>query len=205
VGIVMVASSPIRVAPAKGTLPVVGTNPICIGLPTEPLPFIGDSATSEITHGTLLLARSSGEALPSKSAVGSDGQPATSAARVHPTQGQGALLPFGGHYKAFALSMGIELLVSLGGGLPGSDRQDKNGVFCLFLSDQFFSSFLPSMSEWLLDLDQRGVRIPGWISGRQALAQQQRGIVNVPAETFSTLESFLPNDISASSKGRSAT
>lgn len=202
VGVLMVASSPVRVAPARGRSPVVGTNPICIGLPTSPLPFIGDCATSEITHGTLLLARKSGESLPSHSAVGRDGRPATSATRIHPSQGEGALLPFGGHHKAFALSMGIELLVSLGGGLPGGSLQTKNGVFGFFLGPGFFASHLPAMSEWLEKLDGEGVRVPGWVSGRRSQVQQGRGIVEVPLETWSTIAPLLPDGVTSSLRGR---
>lgn len=202
VGVLMVASSPVRVAPTRGSSPVVGTNPICIGIPTKPLPYIGDCATSEITHGTLLLARNSGESLPTRSAVGRDGRPETSAALVHPSQGEGALLPFGGHHKAFALSMGIELLVSLGGGLPGGSLQTKNAVFGFFLGPSFFSSNLTAMSEWLERLDQEGVRVPGWVSGRRALAQQHEGIVQVPAETWSTISALLPGGKDVSGTGR---
>ena len=55
----MVASSPPRVAAPGGCVPIVGTNPISIGIPTQPVAFVSDCATSEITHGVLLLARAS--------------------------------------------------------------------------------------------------------------------------------------------------
>ena len=101
-------------------------------MPTEPLPFVADAATSEISHGALLLARLTGAPLPPNSAVGPDGQPTTSAAEVDPTKGIGALLPFGASNKAFAFAMGIELLACLGGGIPARSRRDGTACSACF-------------------------------------------------------------------------
>lgn len=189
---VVVASSPPRVAPPDGVTPIVGTNPISIGIPTEPIPFISDSATSEITHGLLLLARTTGKPLPLHAAVGKDGNPAIYAEDVDPAQGKGAFLPAGGSHKAFALAMGIELLVGLGGCLPGRNQQKDYGVFGLFLSPRIFHvDVLSAMSDWLSRLDQERVRIPGWTSHRRAIAQQDQGIVEIFPDTLKLLETWM--------------
>ena len=149
VATLIVASSPPRVAAPGGCVPIVGTNPISIGIPTQPAPFVSDCATSEITHGVLLLARASGDPLPPRAAVGKDGKPTVFADDVDPARGKGAFLPLGGSHKAFALAMGIELLASLGGCLPGGKQTGSRGVFCLFLSLGMIQHALPKMSEWL--------------------------------------------------------
>ena len=191
VGLILVASSPRRVAPLGGTQPVVGTNAICIGVPTDPMPFVSDSATSQITHGLLLLARQSGETLPENSAMRPDGKPTRSADEVAPARGIGALLPIGASHKAFALGMGIELLGSLGGGRPGGSKVGEHGVFGLFLGPSIFEPSLSTMSNWLCSLDEQGTRIPGWTSGRRVQDQQQRDVVEVPKETFNALSAVL--------------
>ncbi len=191
VAMVMVASSPPRVATPDGHTPIVGTNPISIGVPTQPMPFVSDSATSEITHGLLLLARSTGNPLPPHSAVGADGQPAVFADDVDPARGKGAFLPIKGSHKAFSLAMGIELLASMGGGLPGGKPLSSRGVFCLFLSPELLRDVLPAMSEWLSRLYGEGVRIPGWESCRRAQTQEEKGVIEILPETLKQIELLL--------------
>ncbi len=201
-GIILVAGSPRRVAPAGGTSPVIGTNAMCIGLPAEPLPFVADCATSEITHGALLHARANSVPLPPNSAVRADGKPTTVASEVDPTKGIGALLPFGGSYKAFAIGMGVELLACLGGGLPGDIRPNTHGVFCLFLGPSILGDRPAALSEWLAEQDRTGTRIPGWTSGRRAQAQQRRGLVEVSEGTFQALSALLPAEVLSTSPSR---
>jgi len=190
VGVVIMANSPRRVAAQGGRSPIVGTNAFCIGLPTRPHPFVADCASSEISHGALLVARAAGAALPPNSALDATGAPTTSAADVDPTKGLGALLPFGGSYKAFALAMGIELLACLGGGPPGEMRAGYHGVYCHFLGPDVMREHLPRLSEWLAGLDGTGTRIPGWTSGRRALAQSARNTVDVSGKTLDALQSL---------------
>jgi LDH2 family malate/lactate/ureidoglycolate dehydrogenase len=195
VGVFLVSSSPRRVAPPGGTRPVVGTNAVCIGLPTTPLTFVSDSATSEITHGALLLARESGEPLPPHSAVDAEGRPTIRPEAVDPTKGQGALLPFGGSHKAFALAMGVELLACLGGGAPGAVESREHGVFGLFLGPAVLAARMDDLSGWLEGLDRAGTRIPGWTSGRRARAEQEAGVVTIPGGTLAALSKVLGEDV----------
>jgi len=191
VAVVIMANSPKRVAaPHGGKHPIIGTNAFCIGLPTSPLPFVADCATSEISHGSLLVARAAGAALPPNSAVNARGEATTSAAEVDPTKGKGALLPFGGSHKAFAIAMGIELIACLGGGPPGEARAGHHGVFCQFMGPDMMAERLPALSEWVADLDRSGTRIPGWTSGRQVHEQHDRGVVAVSDKTLAALQSL---------------
>ncbi len=107
-GLVGLACTPshARVAPAGGTRPLFGTNPIAFGWPRQDKPpFIVDMATSAAARGEIQLHQRSGKALPEGWGIDSQGQPTTDAAEVL----NGAMLTFGGH-KGSALAAMVELL-----------------------------------------------------------------------------------------------
>lgn len=94
------------VAPAGGTKPLLGTNPIAFGWPrVDAEPYVFDFATSAIARGDLELHRRAGTPLPPESGVDANGQPSTDPIAV----AQGAMLAFGGH-KGAVLSSMVELL-----------------------------------------------------------------------------------------------
>ncbi|MEO8882335.1 MAG: Ldh family oxidoreductase [Devosia sp.] len=94
------------VAPAGGSKPLFGTDPIAFAWPRPgQLPFVFDFATSAVARGEIELRRRAGEAIPEGWALDADGNPTTD-----PAAGlAGAQLPFGGH-KGTALQLMIELL-----------------------------------------------------------------------------------------------
>lgn len=192
---VIMASSPARVAAPGGGTPVIGTNPVCIGLPTEP-PFIADVAMGAMTHGELLRARYEGKTLAPDAAVGPDGQPATSATEIDPADGVGALLSFGGRqaYKSFALGMAVELLTRIGDADPRALSGKRFGVVCFLVGPDALGTVLPIMSQWLHAQEAEGVRIPGWTSIRRARAQQEAGVVEVRCETLAVLAKIIAPD-----------
>ncbi|WPB59457.1 Ldh family oxidoreductase [Xylophilus sp. GOD-11R] len=111
-GLVALAMTPshVCVAPAGGTRPVFGTNPIAFAWPRgagKP-PYVFDFATSAVAHGEIELHQREGRALPPGWGVDADGRPSTDPAAVM----QGALLTFGGH-KGSALSTMVELLAGV--------------------------------------------------------------------------------------------
>lgn len=94
------------VAPAGGTRPLFGTNPIAFGWPRrDKPPFIVDMATSAAARGEIQLHQRAGKALPEGWGIDSQGRPTTDAAEVL----NGAMLTFGGH-KGSALAAMVELL-----------------------------------------------------------------------------------------------
>lgn len=100
------------VAPAGGTQPIFGTNPIAFGWPRPGAhPYVFDFATSAIARGDLELHRRSGTPLPPDCGVDAQGLPSTDPVAV----AQGAMRTFGGH-KGSALAMMVELM---GGALIG--------------------------------------------------------------------------------------
>ncbi|HKP17815.1 MAG TPA: Ldh family oxidoreductase [Gaiellaceae bacterium] len=83
----LTATSPRRLASPDGGPPLTGTNPIAIAVPSsDGRPLVADVSMGRVTHGDVL----AGTAPPEE------------------------LVPFGGDraYKAFALAVGLELLVS---------------------------------------------------------------------------------------------
>lgn len=94
------------VAPAGGTKPVFGTNPVAFAWPRPGRdPFVFDFATSATARGEIELHRRSGTPLPEGLAIDRDGRPTQDAEEAL----EGAMLAFGGH-KGSALSAMVELL-----------------------------------------------------------------------------------------------
>jgi len=90
----LTATSPRRLASPSGGPPLAGTNPLAIAIPSsDGSPVVSDASMGAVTHGAVL----AGAARPED------------------------LVPFGGEqaHKAFAIAVGIELLVSA---LAGSDH-----------------------------------------------------------------------------------
>jgi LDH2 family malate/lactate/ureidoglycolate dehydrogenase len=89
----LTATSPRRLPHPEGGPPLTGTNPLAIAIPSsDARPVVADVSMGAVTHGQVL----AGEAAPEE------------------------LVPFGGEqaHKAFALAVGLELLV---GALAGPD------------------------------------------------------------------------------------
>ncbi|MTH76114.1 Ldh family oxidoreductase [Paracoccus aestuariivivens] len=97
------------VAPAGGTRPLLGTNPIAFGWPRlDDAPYVFDFATSVAARGEIELKRRAGEPLPEGWALDADGHPTTDPEAAL----SGAMLPFGGH-KGSAISTMVELLAGV--------------------------------------------------------------------------------------------
>jgi len=104
IGIVIANTEP-AVAPLGGKEPILGTNPLAIGIPSNKYYVSVDMATSASARGKLLEAARKGEDLPEGIALDSNGKPTTDPEKAL----KGSILPFGGH-KGYALSFMIEIL-----------------------------------------------------------------------------------------------
>lgn len=94
------------VAPAGGTRPLYGTNPMAFAWPREGRPpMVFDQASSASARGEIQLHLRAGKPIPEGWAVGPHGEPTTDPALAL----RGAQLPFGG-YKGAALALMVELL-----------------------------------------------------------------------------------------------
>ena len=111
------ASSP-QVAPPGGIRPVLGTNPIAIGVPSSGGPVVFDMGTSAYMMTEVMLRERLGELLPEGVALGPGGEPTRDPAAAR----RGALLPFGG-YKGFGLALMLQALGLLGGSGLGAESE----------------------------------------------------------------------------------
>ena len=94
------------VAPAGGTRPVFGTNPMAFSWPRSGKPpLVFDQASSASARGEIQLHLNAGKAIPEGWAVDAQGNPTTDPQAAL----DGAQLAFGGH-KGAALALMVELL-----------------------------------------------------------------------------------------------
>ena len=120
------------VAPFGGRVPRLGTNPICIAMPSNlEGPFFLDISTAAAAGGKLSVAAARGEQVPSGWVIDADGNSSTSPLAV---KEGGALLPLGGSegHKGYGLAAMVEILsgilTGLGFGVDPSGRHN-DGVF----------------------------------------------------------------------------
>ena len=116
------------VHPWGGVEPLLGTNALAIGIPSEP-PVLLDMATSVAARGKLVEAMKKGKPIPEGWAIDPKGKPTTD-----PKKGlEGALSPFGG-VKGYGLAFVLELLAGpLVGAAAGKDvvgTLEPTEVFC---------------------------------------------------------------------------
>ncbi|MBZ9571418.1 Ldh family oxidoreductase [Methanobrevibacter sp. TMH8] len=125
IGVVTANTDP-AIAPLGAKDPIIGTNPIAIGIPAEDTYIAVDMATSASARGKLLEAQRKGEKIPENVALDSEGNPTTD-----PTEAlKGSILPFGAH-KGYALAFMIELMTgplvnaACGIGVTGTANHSK--------------------------------------------------------------------------------
>lgn len=113
VGIVMANAAP-SMAAWGGAAPVLGTNPICIAIPTGgDVDIVLDMASSVVARGKIRLAASKGERIPMGWALDAQGRPTDDPKAAL----DGTLVPIGGP-KGYGLALVIDVL---SGALSGAD------------------------------------------------------------------------------------
>jgi L-2-hydroxycarboxylate dehydrogenase (NAD+) len=101
------------VHPHGGAQALVGTNPIAIGVPSHPAPFVFDMATSTSAIGKIYASKHRGEPIPLGWAIDAKGNPTT-----NPDDAlKGSLTPAAGP-KGYGLGISIGILAGL---LPGGE------------------------------------------------------------------------------------
>jgi LDH2 family malate/lactate/ureidoglycolate dehydrogenase len=148
------------IAPTFGVQPMLGTNPIAFGAPTdEDCPFLFDAATSIIQRGKVEIHARKQQDLPEGWVIDQEGNPATHPAQILKglTADTNALLPLGGSgedfsgHKGYGLATIVEILSSAlqtGAFLHGLTGFDSSGNRQPYKIGHFFmaiqvESFLP--------------------------------------------------------------
>lgn len=98
-------NSEYAVAPWGGKDPILGTNPLSIGIPCSTNPIIIDFATAARTYGELMLAAKEGRAIPEGIVLDAEGKPSTNPNDAN----DGCQLPMAEH-KGYGLGLAIEIL-----------------------------------------------------------------------------------------------
>ncbi|MFC6963680.1 Ldh family oxidoreductase [Halocatena marina] len=177
VGVAITNTEP-AMPPHGGTEPILGTNPIAIGLPTDPV-FNLDMSTSAIARGTVLHKKAADEPIPEDRALDATGEPTTDPDAAL----QGMILPFGG-VKGSGIAIAIEVLA---GGLVGAamgtavtgtyhtkDPCTKGDLFLTIDPEAFGNpNFASEASAFLRDMKRHSgsttdeIRLPGERSVRR--------------------------------------
>jgi uncharacterized oxidoreductase len=130
------------VAPFGGRQGRLGTNPMCVAVPSEGEPVLIDMTSSVVAEGKIRIRRNRGERLPEGWIFDAAGNPSTDPNDFYGPP-RGAILPFGGPvaHKGFALGMMVDLLSgALAGAGTTGERSGHvgNGVFCLLADVEAF-------------------------------------------------------------------
>jgi L-2-hydroxycarboxylate dehydrogenase (NAD+) len=185
---ILFAKSEASVHPHGGFEPMIGTNPVCIGIPTDGDPLLLDMATSATSMGKLKEAVTAGRRLPEGYAMGPDGAPTTDPAVAQ----VGALSPVGGA-KGYGLALAVELLGGILTGAGAGAMQDATG-WCklwggllLVLDPATFidvAAFKTAVGAYLAEVKSSRlapsfdeILIPGERSYRTRSAQLEHGVV----------------------------
>jgi LDH2 family malate/lactate/ureidoglycolate dehydrogenase len=121
------------VAPEGTHRGLLGTNPFCIGVPTEDVPIIYDVGTSQIIHAQALLAKRKNEQLPPNVAFDEHGEMTTD-----PDQAlKGALAVWGGA-KGTGLAVAVQLLGIMAGSPAMPPNIEDFGYFIMVIDPSRF-------------------------------------------------------------------
>lgn len=186
-------------APAGGTKPFYGTNPMAFGWPRpDNPPMVWDQATAARARGEVMIAARQGHELPSGVGIDKNGNPTTDPNEVL----EGCLLPFGG-YKGASIALMIELLV---GPLIGehcsfeaaaADNKDggppRGGELLIAIDpSRFGNTENPYIhADRLFDalLGQTGTRLPGDRRVKSRKISERQGVI-IPQSLVDKIQEF---------------
>lgn len=188
------------VAPPGGFDPILGTNPIAYGIPTQDEPLVVDMATSQHAWGEVRLATKYGTSLPpdafydEQGNITRDGQQAYSAKS------------FGG-YKGFALGLLVATMTGSMTGVPmiikntgknafGGKTPLRGATIIAFDPANMVDpeDFKKQNSSLLNDIQKSNalpdqeIRVPGVQAGRRKAGNQATGMVEIPEELWEEIK-----------------
>lgn len=131
-------------APPGGIEPRIGTNPLCLAVPTNQEPAILDIGTTVVAEGKVRVLYNQGARVPEGWLLDAQGKPTTDPAVLY-TDPRGTIQPLGGNqaYKGFGIGLLLDMFC---GGLsgapcsrPGLPLLGLNAVFFLALDVEQFA------------------------------------------------------------------
>ncbi|MFC6021273.1 Ldh family oxidoreductase [Plantactinospora solaniradicis] len=186
------------VHPWGGRRPMIGTNPIAIGVPAQPHPLVLDMATGLVSMGKIHDYANRGLPLPPGWALDAAGEPTTDARAAT----AGSIAPFG-EAKGYALALTLEVLVAtltasetgtaVRGTLDSDQPSSKGDLFIVF--DRPPGAVVESIGAYLQavrDTEPTGdapVQVPGDRSRLRSGLTAEQG-VEVADEVWQHLETL---------------
>jgi LDH2 family malate/lactate/ureidoglycolate dehydrogenase len=144
IGVAISNAAP-SMAPWGGVQAQLGTNPVCVAIPTQDeIPLVLDMASSVVARGKIRLAQREGHPIPQGWALDNDGQPTTDPQAAI----EGTLLPIGGP-KGYGIALVNDILAGILTGSPSGvevrsihDLEEPSpvGFFFQVLQIEAFSS-----------------------------------------------------------------
>ena len=183
IGLVLANTDP-AIAPLGGKEPLIGTNPIALGIPSETYITV-DMATSVTARGKIIESKRKGLDLPDGWALDKDGNPTNDPEAAL----EGSILPFGG-FKGYALAALIEILTGplvqagYGHGVTGtaSPTKDctKGDLYVVIDPSKFgdFGEFVEHTEDFVSQIRATGetVAIPGDLEVKRIADAEANGI-----------------------------
>ncbi|MDJ0992868.1 MAG: Ldh family oxidoreductase [Dinoroseobacter sp.] len=165
----MVANSPVAIAPWGARTPVYGTNPIAFAAPRgDGPPLVIDLSLSVVARGKVLNAKKAGTEIPAGWALDAEGHPTTNAEAAL----EGSMQPIGGP-KGTALALMVEILSTV---MTGANFSKDAGSFftadgsrpgvgqhlTLYRPPQDLDTFTARLEQLLSLIESlEGTRVPG--------------------------------------------
>jgi LDH2 family malate/lactate/ureidoglycolate dehydrogenase len=176
------ASNKPRVVPPGAARPALGTNPICLGFPSEEGPITFDIGTASFMWGEVMLHAHLGEPLPEGIGFDENGKPTRDAAATL----KGGVAPWGG-YKGYGLSFAIQALGLLAGSAIIRDEVLDYGFLFWVINPEIMlpgNDFKKRMSQYVREMKalpkQPGVseiRVPSERASRERERRLVEGVV----------------------------
>jgi LDH2 family malate/lactate/ureidoglycolate dehydrogenase len=177
-----IASAQPRVLPIGGKRPALGTNPICIGFPSDNGPVVFDMGTAALMWGDVMLHAHLGEELPAGIGFDKEGNASTNAAAVL----EGGVVPFGGH-KGYVLSLAVQSLGLLAGSALAKGQVSDYGFLFWVMDPQLmlpggeFKAQMAELVQFIKSTPKRPgvdeIRIPSERAYRERERRRAEGLV----------------------------
>jgi len=193
----VIANTEPAMAPLGASKPILGSNPIAIGIPSDKTYVALDMATTITARGKLLEAKRKGDELPPNIALDEEGNPTTDPDKAL----KGSILPFGAH-KGYGLAFMIELLAgplvnaSYGCDVKGTANVEENctkgDLFVAIDPSKFvdLDKFTNEVEDFVTEVRSSGDTIvPGDLEVRTIVEAEKNGI-NIDPNLYNDLKNI---------------